>query len=94
MAEGSLVLRMPRPSLTALSDIRLGMRRTRKPCTKLSLRYYAIEKRNKRNGVIWFLHVQEEDYKVWYRSTEAIAGMNPYGVHLSNKKWPLKKVLI
>ena len=30
--------------------------------------------------------------KDWYKSSEAIAGMNPYGVHLTNKKWPLKKV--
>ena len=35
----------------------------------------------------------EEDYKDWYKSTETIGGTNPYGVHLSNKKWPLKKVL-
>ena len=35
----------------------------------------------------------EEDFKDWYRSTETIGGTNPYGVHLSNKKWPLKKVL-
>ena len=38
--------------------------------------------------------VPEEDYKYWYRSTEAIPGDNPYAVHLSNKKWPLKKVLL
>ena len=36
----------------------------------------------------------EEEFKDWYRSTETIPGMNPYAVHLSNKKWPLKKVLI
>ena len=35
----------------------------------------------------------EEEYKDWYRSTETITGDYPYGVHLSNKKWPLKKVL-
>ena len=35
----------------------------------------------------------EEDYKDWYKSTETIGGINPYTVHLSNKKWPLKKVL-
>ena len=34
----------------------------------------------------------EEDFKYWYRSTETIGGLNPYGVHLANKKWPLKKV--
>ena len=38
--------------------------------------------------------VPEEDYKDWYRSTETVAGLNIYGVDLSNKKWPLKKVLI
>ena len=37
--------------------------------------------------------VWEEDFDDWYRSTEAIPGNYPYGVHLSNKKWPLKKVL-
>ena len=36
---------------------------------------------------------EEEDFDDWYRSTEAIPGNYPYGVHLSNKKWPLKKVL-
>ena len=35
-----------------------------------------------------------EELKHWYRSTETIGGDNPYGVHLSNKKWPLKKVLM
>ena len=29
----------------------------------------------------------------WYRSSEAIVGTNPYGGHLENKKWPLKKVM-
>ena len=38
--------------------------------------------------------VPEEDYKDWYRSTETVAGLNIYGVDLSNKKWPLKKVLM
>ena len=38
-------------------------------------------------------YAYEEEYKDWYRSTETIGGTNPYGVHLSNKKWPLKKVL-
>ena len=28
-----------------------------------------------------------------YRSTEKIAGTYPFTVHLTNKKWPLKKVL-
>ena len=35
----------------------------------------------------------EEEYKDWYRSSEAIAGDNPYSGHMANKKWPLKKVL-
>ena len=34
-----------------------------------------------------------EEFKDWYRSTERISGFSPYSVHLSNKKWPLKKVL-
>ena len=33
-----------------------------------------------------------EEFKDWYRSSETIAGDNPYGGHLANKKWPLKKV--
>ena len=37
--------------------------------------------------------VPEEEFKDWYRSTETISGTFPYTVHLSNKKWPLKKVL-
>ena len=37
--------------------------------------------------------VTEKEYKDWYRSIETIKGTNPYGVHLTNKKWPLKKVL-
>ena len=32
-------------------------------------------------------------YKDWYRSSETVAGFNPYGGHLVNKKWPLKEVL-
>ena len=35
----------------------------------------------------------KEEYKNWYRSSETISGFYPYSVHLSNKKWPLKKVL-
>ena len=34
-----------------------------------------------------------EEFKDWYRSSETIAGDNPYVGHLVNKKWPLKKVL-
>ena len=37
--------------------------------------------------------VPEEEFKDWYRSTEIISGTIPYVVHLSNKKWPLKKVM-
>ena len=40
----------------------------------------------------WWFNSSEE-YKDWYRSTEIISGTFPYSVHLSNKKWPLKKVL-
>ncbi len=36
--------------------------------------------------------VYEDEYKYYYRSSEPIGGFNPYLVHLSNKKWPLKKV--
>ena len=34
----------------------------------------------------------EEEWKDWYRSSETIPGDYPYGLHLSNEKWPLKKV--
>ena len=39
--------------------------------------------------------LKNEGHKLqdWYRSTEKIGGTFPYSVHLSNKKWPLKKVL-
>ena len=41
---------------------------------------------------IWF-DSQGED-KEWYRSSETVTGfLFPYGIHLLNKKWPLKKVL-
>ena len=36
--------------------------------------------------------VPQKDYKNWYRSSETFPGYNPYGVHLLNKKWPLRKV--
>ena len=35
----------------------------------------------------------EEELKKYFRSSEAIAGTFPYFVYLSNKKWPMKKVL-
>ena len=35
----------------------------------------------------------EEDFDDWYRSSERVPGLLPYGFHLSNKKWPLKKVM-
>ena len=38
-------------------------------------------------------YVPEEEFKNWYRSSEVISGEYPYIVHLSNKKWPLQKVL-
>ena len=41
----------------------------------------------------WPWIVPEEDFKEWYRSTETFSGVLPFGLHLSNKKWPLKKVL-
>ena len=37
--------------------------------------------------------VPEEEFKDWYRSTETISGHFPFSLHLTNKKWPLKKVL-
>ena len=38
----------------------------------------------------WF--DSHEEYKYWYRSSEIIPGDYPFQVHLTNKKWPLKKV--
>ena len=37
-------------------------------------------------------YVPLEEHKNWYRSSEKISGQFPYNIHLSNKKWPLKKV--
>ena len=37
--------------------------------------------------------VPEEEFKDWYRSSDQITGLNPYIGHLTNKKWPLKKVI-
>ena len=39
---------------------------------------------------LWFNSSNEFDY--WYKSSETIAGDNPFTLHLKNKKWPLKKV--
>ena len=33
-----------------------------------------------------------KELKHWYKSSESIAGKYPYSGHLTNKKWPLKKV--
>ena len=41
----------------------------------------------------WCFEDCTEEFKDWYRSTERISGRYPYLVHLSNKKWPMKKVL-
>ena len=38
-------------------------------------------------------YAYEEDYDKWYRSSEKVPGLIPYSFHLSNKKWPLKKVM-
>ena len=35
-----------------------------------------------------------KEFKYWYRSSDTIGGTNNYGVHLANKKWPLKKVFL
>ena len=40
----------------------------------------------------WYFNSTEE-LKDWYKSTETIGGDYQYEVHLTNKKWPLKKVL-
>ena len=40
----------------------------------------------------WFNSTEE--YKDWYRSSETLVGDYPYQIHLTNKKWPLKKVSI
>ena len=37
--------------------------------------------------------VIEDQFHEWYRSSETITGLSVYGIHLTNKKWPLKKVL-
>ena len=37
--------------------------------------------------------ITEEEFKYWYRSSETLPGDYPYSIHLTNKKWPLKKVL-
>ena len=39
-----------------------------------------------------FPFVDEEEFKDWFRSSETISGDYPFGGHLANKKWPLKKV--
>ena len=36
--------------------------------------------------------VKVEEWKNWYRSSATVGGTNPYGGHLLNKKWPLRKV--
>ena len=41
----------------------------------------------------WCFEDCTEEFKDWYRSSERISGLYPYQIHLSNKKWPLKKVL-
>ena len=41
----------------------------------------------------WCFNDCTEEFKDWYRSSETIAGDYPYQIHLTNKKWPLKKVL-
>ena len=41
--------------------------------------------------VPWTLNSSEEN-KYWYQSSETIGGDYPYLIHISNKKWPMKKV--
>ena len=38
------------------------------------------------------LTLTELDLGRWYRSREKVAGMNPYGGYLTNKKWNLNEV--
>ena len=40
----------------------------------------------------WYFNSTEE-FKDWYRSSETIKGDFPFAFHLSNKKWPLRKVM-
>ena len=40
----------------------------------------------------WFNSTEE--FKFWYRSSETIPGDYPFMNHLTNKKWPLKKVVL
>ena len=40
----------------------------------------------------WWFNSTDE-FKDWYRSTETLGGDYQYEVHLTNKKWTLKKVL-
>ena len=70
--QGFLVLRMP--SLMSDSAVRLGtgMCRTREPSAKLSPRYYAIEKRNKRNGVGFLTWGVYKAYKHFNPSTNTL----------------------
>ena len=36
--------------------------------------------------------VPKTDHNDWYRSSETLEGQNSYVLHLTNKRWPLKKV--
>ena len=46
-------------------------------------------------GIVPFCFQEDcrEENRDWYRSSNTISGDYQYKVHLSNKKWPLKKVL-
>ena len=37
--------------------------------------------------------VPEQQLKNWYRSLEIVGGILPYATHITNKKWPLQKVV-
>ena len=45
-------------------------------------------------GTLPYWFDSHEEYKYWYRSSETIPGDYPFQVHLTNKKWPLKKVFL
>ena len=48
-----------------------------------------------RIGTFPYIHTNPNEtvpIKYWYRSHETIGGRYSFGVHLTNKKWPLKEV--
>ena len=72
----------------------LGRRLT---LTKDILEYFEMRHKVQSTGLYAQMgqlpYAWEWEFKDWYRSSEAIPGINPYNGHLTNKKWPLKEVL-